>query len=184
MTGKPVEGQAYTIVGGPSSHRGLTGYASNVRPYGRGYMLWVGNVREWGALGIDATVELHSSEIEPAQPMHPAPAAPATKPSDHDGPEDELVGEITKALESEGYRVAVVGQRKAKGSGTTTGYPDMSVRHPSWPQGMACLIEVKVGRNGLTPEQAELYLAGWSHVARCIDDAFRAVEIAGGGVNP
>jgi hypothetical protein len=43
------------------------------------------------------------------------------------GPESALVAECQKVAEAMGAMVAFVGQQKAKGSGTTIGYPDCTV---------------------------------------------------------
>lgn len=94
----------------------------------------------------------------------------------HDGLEDELVTQIVATLGDAGYEVCVVGQRKAKGSGTTVGYPDLSVRSPHWPVGMAMLMEAKTATGELSVEQEKLHARGWSVVVRSVDDALAAAQ--------
>ena len=92
------------------------------------------------------------------------------------GSEDDLVQAIREALEAEGYEMCVVGQRKAQGSGTTVGYPDLSVRHPRWAVGMVVLLEAKTAEGRLSPEQEKLHGRGWSVVVRSVEDALAAVR--------
>lgn len=89
--------------------------------------------------------------------------------------ESAIVRAIIDELAALGYETLVVGQRKAKGSGTTTGYPDLSVRRQGWPKGLALLLEAKTDTSELRPEQAELHGRGWSHVVRDPYDAMRSV---------
>ena len=90
--------------------------------------------------------------------------------------EDDLVEKIRRALEGLGYEMCVVGQRKAKGSGTTVGYPDLSVRHPRWPVGNVLLLEAKTAEGRLSPEQEDLHGRGWSVVVRSVEDAVEAAQ--------
>lgn len=178
MQAEPIPGQSYRIMQCHPTHKGRTGVASYVERLGRGWWLTLSNIREWGAAGIATEVRVLSSEIEPAQPLHPAPSpqTPALATDAFDGSEHELVAQITKALERAGYCVAVVGQLKAKGSGTTTGYPDMSVRRPTWPRGMACLLEIKTAAGTLLPEQETFHEQGWMHVVRSEGEALRLLN--------
>jgi len=95
--------------------------------------------------------------------------------------ESAIVREIVTELGRLGYEVLAVGQRKAKGSGTAVGYPDLSVRRVGWPRGLACLIEVKSEGGELRPEQQDLHERDWSFVARSADSALcslRAFELS------
>lgn len=89
--------------------------------------------------------------------------------------EAAIVRAIIDEMAALGYETLVVGQRKAKGSGTTTGYPDLSVRRQGWPKGLALLLEAKTDTGELRPEQADLHGRGWSHVVRSAYDAMRSV---------
>jgi hypothetical protein len=89
--------------------------------------------------------------------------------------EAAIVQAIIDELAALGYETLVVGQRKAKGSGTTTGYPDLSVRRQGWPQGLALLLEAKTADGTLRPEQADLHERGWSFVPRSAYDALLAL---------
>lgn len=89
--------------------------------------------------------------------------------------EAAIVRAIIDELAALGYETLVVGQRKAKGSGTTTGYPDLSVRRQGWPKGLALLLEAKTDAGELRPEQADLHGRGWSYVARSTEEALKAV---------
>ena len=89
--------------------------------------------------------------------------------------ESAIVRAIIDELGRMGYEVLVVGQRKAKGSGTSTGYPDLSVRRQGWPQGLALLLEAKTADGELSPEQEKLHARGWSHVPRSTEDALLAL---------
>lgn len=90
-------------------------------------------------------------------------------------PEDTLVSEIKRILHDLGYMVAVIGQRKAKGSGTTVGFPDMAVRHRQWPECVMVGIEVKIPTGRLSPEQEGMEALGWFRVARSVEDALHIV---------
>lgn len=179
MHTEPIPGQSYRYVGEIRSHRGRVGVASNVSRLGRVWGCTLSNIREWGAAHIAPSIEVLSSELEPVGEPAPLPKAEPSEWIGWAGPEHELVSEITKALESEGYRVAVVGQLKARGSGTTTGYPDMSVRSPRWPCGLACLLEVKTATGELSPEQETFHTEGWSYVVRSVEEALRVVQATG-----
>lgn len=89
--------------------------------------------------------------------------------------ESAIARAIIDELGALGYEVLVVGQRKAKGSGTSTGYPDLSVRRQGWPQGLALLLEAKSATGTLSPEQADLHGRGWSFVPRSAEDALLAL---------
>lgn len=93
--------------------------------------------------------------------------------------EKDLVQDIRTHLEALGYLVATVGQYRAKGSGTTVGYPDMSIRHALWPRGMALLLEVKTKAGKPSSEQERLHSVGWSYIVRSVDDAVDAVRAFG-----
>ena len=194
---EPIPGQSYRYVGEIRSHRGRVGVASNVTRLGRVWGCTLSNIREWGAAHIATSIEVLSSELESVEAPAPVGALGdgemmraftersralredldfSLLADAYEGPEDELVAEITRALESAGYRVAVVGQLKAKGSGTTTGYPDMSVRGPRWPCGLACLLEVKTATGTLSPEQETFHTEGWSYVVRSVEEALRVVQ--------
>jgi hypothetical protein len=178
MTTKPIEGQSYRIVGRDVTLRdnqGKVGVASNVRPCGKGWMLMLSNLKEWGsawcmATEIEPVAELQSSVVVSTDPAQAAIAVDAFV-----GAESDLVAEITKALREQGYAVCVVGQAKAKGSGTTVGYPDMSVRRARWPRGLVCLLEVKTAEGSLSGEQELLHAEGWGYVPRCVVDAISAL---------
>lgn len=172
MQSEPIPGQSYRYEGERRSHYGRVGVASGIIKRGRVWECVLANHAAWTKAGIDPTISVLSSELEPWSP----PMPDTHQSSDaFDGPESELVAEITKALETAGYRVAVVGQLKAKGSGTTMGYPDMSVRRPTWPRGMVCLLEVKTATGTLLPEQETFHAGGWSFVVRSVEYALQVV---------
>lgn len=104
---------------------------------------------------------------------------PGSRKSRRNSPEADLVKQIKDTLEPLGYQVAGIGQRIAKGSGTTVGFPDLAVRHPTWPRGVAVLLETKAGRNRLTTEQDKLHRSGWSYEIRTVAEAFDAVQEVG-----
>lgn len=93
--------------------------------------------------------------------------------------EKDVVQEIRTTLERLGYLVSNVGQLRAKGSGTTTGYPDLSIRHELWPKGMACLIEVKTSTGRLSEAQETMHGQGWSYVVRSAEEAIEALRAFG-----
>lgn len=103
---------------------------------------------------------------------------PSTRCEQPDVLERTVVARIIAKLESAGYDVCVVGQKRANGSGSTIGYPDLSVRRSTWPRGVALLMEAKAGDGRLRPAQQELYEAGWSYVVRSAEDAIAALDEA------
>jgi hypothetical protein len=170
------------------SHRGLVGVASDVqRITAHVSSCTLSNLAEWDALGIKTQILALSTELEPAPVHEPIKASKSTtgtqntataaksNPGAYHGLEAKLVADITEALKAQGYLVAVVGQRKAKGSGTTVGYPDMSVRRARWPRGLACLLEVKTATGELRQEQETLHAAGWSYEVRSVADVLTAL---------
>jgi hypothetical protein len=165
----------YSPRGEVRSHRGLIGVASNVeRLTATTSTCTLSNLAEWEPLGIKTQILALSTELEPA-PL-PAPTkSTKSKPDAFEGQESELVADITKALKEQGYLVCVVGQYKAKGSGTTVGYPDMSIRRRTWPRGLTCLLEVKTASGALSPEQETLHADGWSYEARSVAEAVSAL---------
>lgn len=93
--------------------------------------------------------------------------------------EGDTVADIRKTLHALGYLTAVVSQRGGKGSGTTEGYPDLSVRHRDWPRGVCVLIEAKRPVGGvLSKGQRELHADGWSHVCNSVESTLAAVREA------
>ena len=120
------------------------------------------------------------SKPRAGQAILPTMARLAKKPSQTPGyrrqaPEARIVDAITDAATALGYRVARVGQGIARGSGTTVGYPDLSIRRRGWPVGVVCLVEVKTLRGRLSEEQQALHDQGWSFVARDARQALLAL---------
>jgi len=192
MTTEPLVGALYTYTGPIKSHHGLFGTASSVRRLtGRVWLVDLANHKEWTKLGIEPSLtDVLSSEIEPMEAT-PAPAPsrqprPKVQPlayslfpnseecqSGHEpeawqGLEDELVQECIKWLVGAGYQWAVVGQKDARGSGTTVGYPDLSLRSPSWPRGFWVLVELKNAEGSLSKEQEDIHGGGGSFVVRSV----------------
>lgn len=93
---------------------------------------------------------------------------PPVAPDAYKGPEDELAQDCQNWLTRNGFRSAVVGQLKAKGSGTTVGYPDLSFRRAEWPRGFWVLVELKNAEGSLSDEQFTLWEAGGSFVVRSV----------------
>jgi hypothetical protein len=91
--------------------------------------------------------------------------------------EPAVVKDITATLGRLGYETLCVGQRKARGSGTTTGYPDLSVRRGGWPKGLCCLLEAKTEAGELRTEQQDLHERGWSFVVRSPREALLAIRV-------
>jgi len=205
MNTEPLVGALYTYTGPIKSHHGLFGTASSVRRLtGRVWLVDLANHKEWTRLGIEPSlVDVPSTELEPLEatpaPTHktPAPArqpkpkvqplAPSTlfsgpeecaetEPEAWQGLEDELAQECIKWLESEGYQWAVVGQKDARGSGTTVGYPDLSLRSPSWPRGFWVLVELKTSEGTLSKEQEGIHDDGGSFVVRSVAALERVAE--------
>ena len=163
------------------SHRGLVGVASDIkRPSAVVEYCTLSNLKEWAALGIESRICAMARELEPVQipgiQESPYPALPASGGTPYKGHESELVDEILDAAKERGYLCCAVGQNKAKGSGTTIGYPDLSFRRKGWPCGMACLIEVKAKDGRLSPEQTDLFVKGWSRVVWNVAGALEALE--------
>lgn len=181
MTTRPIEGQRYRVVGRDMTlrnHRGKIGVALHISSCGKGWQLMLSNLAEWGSAWCTA------SEIEPVEEANdkaaPKPAtspgvAPKLQPDAFVGAESELVAAIKKALTAQGYLSCQIGQIKAKGSGTTIGYPDLDFRRSSWPRGMSCHLEVKTSTGAMEPEQAALYADGWSYVVRSVAEAVSAL---------
>lgn len=115
-----------------------------------------------------------SHEASPAPQSTQRPAR-ATERGE-DVLERTIVARIISKLEEAGYDVCVVGQRQARGSGSTEGYPDLSVRRSTWPRGLCVLLEVKTATGKLRPAQQELHDDGWSHVVRSAEDALAALS--------
>lgn len=174
---KLVNGQRYrySTQGELRTHRGLIGTLSGVQKRGASSFGWLSNVREWGALGICTSIEVVDRELTPVA-EEAAEKSPKTTEGRFVGMESDLVALIEFAAQSQGYKVGKVGQARAKGSGTTVGYPDMSFRRPEWPRGMVCLIEVKTAEGTLSKEQLELHAEGWSYVAYSVDEALEHLQ--------
>lgn len=94
--------------------------------------------------------------------------------------EADVVNAIRKALRAYGYRISEVSQRGGRGSGTTVGHADLSVRRDTWPRGVWIHLEVKRPVGGrLSPAQAELYEAGGTFVVRSAEEAIAAARSFG-----
>ncbi len=175
-----IEGATYRFVGELSAYRGRTGVLSGVNKRGRQWFGTLSNHGEWLKAGLAGQIEVIDTELvlvsAPAQ-TGKIGKLPAWAGASFDGMEADLVALIEYAAQERGYEVAKVGQFRADGSGTTVGYPDMSFRRPSWPRGLVCLIEVKTKTGSLSPEQQKLNDAGWSFVARSVDDALVLLDI-------
>jgi hypothetical protein len=172
---QPIQGQRYRYVGTEPKYRdyrGLEGVATTVSKLGKFWLVELSNLAQWRGLNLGSPIFVMSTELEPAVP---ASVTSAPVSAAFEGAESDLVAEITKALQEQEYLVALVGQYKAKGSGTTVGYPDMSVRRRTWPDGMACLLEVKTAEGQLSGEQEELLKLGWSYVVRSVSGAISAL---------
>jgi hypothetical protein len=165
----------YSPKGEIRTHRNLIGVASNVECLSAvTYSCTLSNLTGWTKLGIATQITALSTELEPVE-SEPEPAP--TKPlAPFDGIECDLVALIEYAAQARGYLVAKVGQHRADGSGTTVGYPDLSVRRSGWPCGMACLIEVKTKGGRLSTEQEKLFDAGWSYVVWSVEGAMEALD--------
>lgn len=105
-------------------------------------------------------------------------SAPAPPDDAFMGLEKDLVQECSAWLEGNGFEVAVVGQHQAQGSGTTVGYPDLSLRHPVWPRGIWVVVELKTATGTLSPEQEALWRRGGSHVAYSVGEVERIATTA------
>lgn len=89
--------------------------------------------------------------------------------------EAELVQAIRKALIGRGWLVYRIGQHRADRAGTDAGVPDlMCIRAgtPPYPP-IIKLIEVKFGKNQLTPAQKKLTDLGAAFEARSIENALK-----------
>jgi hypothetical protein len=88
--------------------------------------------------------------------------------------EAELVKAITDELTARGWTILRIGQHVAKGSGTTTGTPDLACYHPCI-KPFCRLVEVKFGTNKPTPAQQALIEAGASIAVWSVDEALAAL---------
>lgn len=177
MTDQPTVGQRYRYIGTEPKYRGyqgLEGVATTISKLGKFWMVELSNLAQWRGLNLGSPIFVMSAELEPA-PTQQAERAAKGHTDAFEGAEATLVAAITEALVEQGYLVCVVGQLHAKGSGTTVGYPDMSVRRRTWPDGMACLLEVKTATGALEPEQELLHNEGWSYVVRSVSGASSAL---------
>jgi hypothetical protein len=179
-----IEGATYRFIGDAIAYRGRTGVLSGVRRQGPQQFGMLSNHSEWIKAGLPPQIEVLARELElvstPSEnrknldkdhrnPLKKCQAA-------FDGEEQELVEAIRSEVIQHGYLVCVVGQRKAKGSGTTVGYPDMSFRRPEWLRGTACLIEIKNADGEMTREQKDLHKDGWSYEARSVAEVLEILE--------
>lgn len=177
MNEEPKVGQLYRVVGTDPTlkkHHGRVGTATSVSKLGRYWLVELSNIKDWGALGIPVTCSVYSSEISPVLPAQEQVTKSAASPV-FVGSESDLVAKILKVAEEQGYKSLVVGQRNARGAGTTVGYPDLSFRRPSWPRGLACLIEVKVAGGAVRKGQELLHQDGWSYVVWSVEEAISAL---------
>lgn len=172
-------GATYRFVGELSTYRGRTGILSGATKRGRQWFGTLSNHSEWIKAGLAPQIEVIDTELVLVSTPGKVGKLPETpgKPAAFDGMEADLVALIEYAAQERGFDVAKVGQLRADGSGTTVGYPDMSFRRPSWPRGMACLIEIKTKTGSLSPEQQKLNDQGWSFVARSADEALVLLDI-------
>ncbi len=172
-----IHGALYLYKGELRSHKGGTGIASNITRIGRNSSCTLSNIKDWGAWGLATSIEAMDYELQLVADHQERPGKNA-KPEDlaFDGPESDLVESIIAAVTERGYVLCSIGQRNTKGSGTTIGYPDLSVRRSGWPCGMTCLIEVKTKDGRLSPDQQKLFNAGWSYVVWSVDGALEALE--------
>ena len=172
------EGATYRFIGDSAAYRGRTGVLSGLRRQGRNWFGYLSNHAEWMKSGLPPQIEVMGHELElVCSPAAKPTAQPQPSFVDFDGEEQDLVEDICTELTRRGYLVCVVGQRKAKGSGTTVGYPDMSFRCPQWPRGMACLIEIKNADGEMTREQRNLHNQGWSYEARSVAEVIECLSI-------
>ena len=174
MKDKPIEGQRYRLMSGagaPFRFVGRIGVASGVEKFGAGWRFTLSNLAEWGSM------EACSWEVEPVADQ-PAPTPEPKDPEAWDGLEAQLVADITAAAKSEGWTVKVIGQKKAKGSGTSVGFPDMAFRRPEWPCAVWVMIETKTADGRLTPEQEEIRKANGSYIARSVSTAMSCLAEA------
>ena len=155
--------------GAPFRFVGRIGVASGVEKFGAGWRFTLSNLAEWGSM------EACSWEVEPAVDQ-PAPTTEPKDPEAWDGLEFQLVADITAAAKSEGWTVKVIGQKKAKGSGTSVGFPDMAFRRPEWDISVWVMIETKTAEGKLTPEQEEIHKERGSFVARSVGAAMSHLE--------
>lgn len=122
-------------------------------------------------------------------PQRPLPA-PGTRPAAVPGvsgrrslsqrmidlAESDVVDAIQGEFEGRGWRVLRVGQRRAKGSGTTVGCPDLFLRDPGWPRAMWFGCEVKGPGGHVRPEQQALADAEGIIIVRSVTEAVEAVS--------
>ena len=180
----------YSERGELRAYRGRVGVASGIKLFGKEPACTLSNLKEWPADGLEGSIPVLARELElvaePATPTvlacmaspYPRKQEPAferrSEPA-FEGEEEKLVEDIRQELTRRGYLVCVVGQRNAKGSGTTVGYPDMSFRCSDWPRGMACLIEIKNASGEMTREQKGLHKDGWSYEARSVAEVIECL---------
>ena len=106
--------------------------------------------------------------------------------------EKPLQADCAAGLRNRGFAVLLVGQNRRPVScphcsrwhfptgemGNAKGYPDMSVRHHSWPQGAVLLIEMKGTSTLVEDAQQKLCADGWSFICRSWGEVWAAVEAA------
>lgn len=90
--------------------------------------------------------------------------------------ESDVVDAIQGEFEARGWRVLRVGQRRAKGSGTTVGCPDLFLRDPGWPRAMWFGCEVKGPGTHVRREQQALADADAIVVVRSLAEMMEAVS--------
>ena len=89
--------------------------------------------------------------------------------------ESAIVRDIIAELGALGYEPVEIGQRKAKGSGTTVGCPDFLFRRQNWPTGIWCAMEAKTARGRVRPEQQTLADRNGVCIVRSVEDALVAL---------
>lgn len=90
-------------------------------------------------------------------------------------PEKLLVARIVHVLESRGCTVIQTGQRKAKGSGTTVGCPDLFVTCEEFEFWVG--MEVKTAEGRPSTEQQALIDKGWVQLVRNEKEALEAIGL-------
>jgi len=180
---EPLTGCNYLYLGPLKSHYGRVGVVSNVRKAGRYWLLNLANHKEWLAEELEPVLyDVLSTEVvpcpaEPAStPRSPLSSTPRSAPAQDPNPaipafeggESEMVQDCLTWLEENDLVGWVVGQRNAKGSGTTVGYPDLSIRASWWPRGFAVLVELKNAEGTLSKEQEDIHGDGGSFVVRSV----------------
>lgn len=91
--------------------------------------------------------------------------------------ESDLVWAMKAAVEDPalGYEMALIGQRDARKSGTTKGFPDTAVWHPEWQIPAWIAIEVKYEDGECSQAQRLLNERGGSVVCRSVTEILRAL---------